>query len=348
MANNEVRKDYFLNRWVVIAKERKKRPTDFVNNNSNLTNNGVCPLCPGNERVTPPAVLVYRSVDGAIKKEQDTKEFIHKDWVLRVIPNLYPVFDSTKKDEQINENFEAITAIGHHEVIVESRCHDEDLSTARPSQLTHVINAYLDRIEELSKKTYVKHVAIFRNYGPESGASLAHPHSQLVTTPLVPSILQEELTASKNYWDKNNECKLCSVLKKEINSSRFIWKNQSFAVFAPWASINPFEFWVVPKRHSSNMLSMSNCEVTDLAETMRVCFGGLRALLNDPSYNFGVHTVLTEQAKDYYHWHLEVYPRLGKWGGFEKSTGMLINSVSPEYAASELRGAVQAEKTSMK
>ena len=347
MSSIEVRKDYLLNRWVVIAKERKKRPTDFVMNDLSQKG-GVCPLCPGNESMTPPAVLVYLSEDGKVRKEKEQNGFRYKDWLLRVIPNLYPVFaPPPPKNVSTKESPKVVRAVGHHEVLVESSCHDEHPATARVLQLVHVINAYLDRLAALSKKSYVKHVSIFRNHGRKAGASLSHPHSQLITTPFVPAILEEELEASKIFWNKNRECLFCDVLKKETAGPRFIWQNNSFAVFAPWASVNPLEFWVLPKRHQSNMLAMSQGEVKDLAETMRVCLGGLRSLLNDPPYNFGFHTLLHEDAQECYHWHLEVYPRLAVWAGFEKSTGMFINTISPEDAATELRSAVQDEKKAL-
>lgn len=347
MVTKEIRKDYLLNRLVVIAKDRKKRPVDFVQTNHDETNTDDCPLCPGNEHITPPAVLVYVFSEGKINKLQDTKEFIHKDWVLRVIPNLYPVVDSPQNSEQYDRNVSSNIAVGHHEVIVESPCHNENPSNARLSQLVHVINSYIDRISALSKKPYVQHVAIFRNYGPQSGASLLHPHSQLVTIPFIPPILQDELTASKEYWNKNSECYFCNLLKNEINGPRFIWENHSFVVFSPWASTHSFEFWIMPKCHNSNMAKMSSCEVNDLAETFRVCFGGLASLLNDPSYNFGFHTLLSEDAKDCYHWHMEVYPRLGKWGGLEKSTGIFINPISPEQAAKDLKTVFDSENKSL-
>jgi UDPglucose--hexose-1-phosphate uridylyltransferase len=235
-------------------------------------------------------------------------------------------------------------AAGHHEVIIESPFHDEHPGAARVSQLVHVINAYLDRLTDLSGKPYVKHVTIFKNHRREAGASLSHAHTQLIATPFIPRILEEEMEASKSFWTKNQACLFCDVLTKERESPRFIWENRSFVVFAPWASVNPLEFWVLPKRHQSNMIAMSGGEAEDLAETMRVCLGGLRSLLNDPPYNFGFHTLLKEDASECYHWHLEVYPRLAVWAGFEKSTGMFINSVSPENAAAEFREAVKAEK----
>jgi len=347
MASNEVRKDYLLNRWVVIAKERKKRPIDFVKKEI-AKKQGVCPLCPGNEHMTPPAVLVYLSSNGEIRKERDQNGLRHKDWLVRVVPNAYPAFTPPNEENGITKESPAFArAVGHHEVIIESPFHDEHPGAARVSQLVHVINAYLDRLTDLSGNSYVKHVSIFRNHGREAGASLSHAHTQLIATSFIPRVLEEELEASKSFWTQNRECLLCDVLAKEKEGPRFIWENSSFVVFAPWASVNPLEFWVLPKRHQSNMLSMSGSEVEDLAETMRVCLGGLKALLNDPPYNFGFHTLLKEDARDCYHWHLEVYPRLAIWAGFEKSTGMFINVISPEDAAAELKKAVKAEKNGL-
>jgi UDPglucose--hexose-1-phosphate uridylyltransferase len=343
MTNNEVRKDYLVNRWVVIAKERKKRPTDFTKK-TNETKNELCPLCPGNEYMTPPAELLYLSSNGEIIKEKDQNSNRNKNWKVRVVPNLYPAFTPPNKEtEKIKETPFLKQATGHHEVVIESPQHNEHIGVARISQLVHVINAYIDRLIVLSAKPYVKYVQIFRNHGREAGASLSHAHTQLIATPFTPTIPKEELEASKRYYTKNHECPFCNVLKREKESPRFIWENDSFVVFAPWASVNPLEFWVLPKKHKPSMLNLYQKEVEDLAETMRVCFGGLKSLLNDPPYNLGFHTTPAED-EEYYHWHLEVYPRLATWAGFEKSTGMFINVISPEDAATELKKAVRAEK----
>lgn len=348
MASNEVRKDYLLNRWVVIAKDRNKRPTDFIKQQP-TENNGTCPLCPENEHMTPPAVLVYLSENDKIRKEKDTSDVCHKNWIVRVVPNLYPAFSPpTKQNTAIKESPVLLRAVGHHEVIVESPCHGEAPGVARISQLFYMINAYLDRLAALSAKSYVKHVAFFKNYGQKAGASLSHTHTQLIASPFVPPILEEELTASKNYWNQNHECQFCNIIKQESEGPRFIWQNPSFVAFAPWASINPMEFWIFPKKHNSNLSAMSGNEISGLAETMRVCLGALRSKLADPPYNFGFHSVLSEDSKDSYHWHLEVYPRLSTWAGFEKSTGMYINAVSPEDAAKELRTAAKEEMKSLK
>jgi UDPglucose--hexose-1-phosphate uridylyltransferase len=344
MSINEMRKDYLLDRWVVISTARKKRPTDFVKQTEE-GKAGTCPLCPENEHMTPPATLVYIPLNGKTRKEKDENGFRHKNWLIRCVPNLYPAFTPPNNEEksEAKEDSTFAKAIGHHEVIIESPHHDEHPGVVKTSQLIHVINAYIDRLHEFSAKKYVKYVSIFRNHGQEAGASLSHAHTQIITTPIIPKIVEDELRASEKFWAKKKNCIFCDILQKERASTRLIWESDGFVVFAPWASVHPFEFWVFPKRHQCCLLDLSLSEVKALAKTMRVSLGGLKTLLNDPPYNFGFHQI-TCGAKEHFHWHLEVYPRLAIWAGFEKSTGMFINAVPPEDAAVSLRETFLAEE----
>ena len=198
-------------------------------------------------------------------------------------------------------------------------------------------------MRKLSSKPYVKYVSIFRNHGLEAGASLSHAHTQLIATPIIPKIVEEELKACEERFKKNKKCPFCEIIEKESRSARFIWENKDFTIFAPWASVHPFEFWVFPKKHQCCLLDLSVAEVKSLAEALRVSLGGLKSMLNDPPYNLGFHQI-TDENCDYYHWHLEVYPRLSIWAGFEKSTGMFINVVLPEDAAKHLREAMLEEE----
>ncbi len=342
---NDLRKDYLINRWSVMATQRKKRPTDFVKA-PQKRQESVCAFEPGNEHLTPPAVLVYLPLDEGIKKERDRMGECYENWLVRAFPNLYPAFSLSEDEEpQITEmgDFVHEKATGHHEVIVESPCHDEHPGVARVSQLVLVIEAYLDRLRDLSSKPYVKYVSIFRNHGLEAGASLSHAHTQLIATPIIPTLVEEELKVSEDHYGKNQKCVFCEIIEKESQSSRFIWENEDFTVFAPWASVHPFEFWTFPKKHQRCLLDLSQGEVKSLAEALRVSLGGLNSMLNDPPYNFGFHQI-TDARCNYYHWHLEVYPRLSIWAGFEKSTGMFINVVLPEDAAKDLRFAMLEEE----
>jgi UDPglucose--hexose-1-phosphate uridylyltransferase len=228
-------------------------------------------------------------------------------------------------------------AVGHHEVLVESPIHDEHPADAGIPQLVHVVNGYIDRLRELSAKPYVRYVSIFRNHGLEAGASLSHAHSQIMATPSIPRIVKEEMIASEAYWKKNKRCVFCDIMRKERGGPRFILENPKFMAFAPYASMNPMEFWIFPRRHQTSLLETSASEVRMLAETMKTCLSRLKTLVNDPPYNYGFHIATSKEAIDYYHWHLEVYPRLAIWAGFEKSTGMYINTMTPETAAESLR-----------
>jgi len=339
MTFNELRRDYLLDRWVVIATERSRRPTDFVKRKREKAKVDVCPLCPGNEHMTPPAVLVYLKSGRKIRKVKDKNGYRHKNWLVRCVPNLYPAFTPPKKTskERTAKNTGLAAAIGHHEVLIESPRHNEHPADAKIRQLTHVINAYRDRLKELADKPYVRYVSIFRNYGLEAGASLSHAHSQIIATPFIPSIVQEELKASEEFWKRNKRCVFCNIIEKERQGPRLILENSSFVVFTPWASVNPMEFWIFPKKHETSLLDMPPSKTESLAQTIKTCFKALKKVVNDPPYNYGFHMIVGKEAEKYYHWHLEVYPKLAIWAGFEKSTGMYINTVTPETAAKSLR-----------
>lgn len=346
MKMNEIRKDYLLNRWVVIATERKKRPTDFAKPRE-VTKSAFCPFDAGNEDKTPAAELVYlRGKDGRVKKTKDKDGFRHKGWLIRCFPNLFPAFSPPEADVKrvrARQNAFLYEAVGAHEVIVESPRHDEHPGVASLEQLGFVVDAYLDRLKMLLSKPYVRYVSLFRNHGVEAGASLSHAHSQIIATPFVPRTIEEEVEASKRFWKKNHECELCSILEREKKSARFIWQNASFTVFSPWASVNPMEFWILPRKHQGSPLDMNRKMKVDLAATFRVCLGALNVLLNDPPYNYGFHISPDAESGEFYHWHVEVYPKLAIWAGFEKSTGIYINTVPPEDAAASLRAASEHE-----
>jgi UDPglucose--hexose-1-phosphate uridylyltransferase len=345
MPYNELRKDYLLDRWVVIATERSRRPTDLTKPKTEVAKTTACPMCVGNENMTPPAVMLYEKENGEIKRSQDplTGERT-KNWLVRVIPNLYPAFSPPKQpqdEKQIVKGDGLWDAIGQHEVIVESPNHDEDPSDAELPQLELVINAYIDRLRELNAKPYIKYVSIFRNHGLEAGASLSHAHSQIIATPMVPTIIRDEQKASTTFHEDNGKCIFCDIIKAEAKGPRLVSETADFVVLAPYASINPLEFWILPKLHAPNILNLTALEITAFAKTLKASLTALKTLVNDPPYNYGIHLALNPQAQDSYHWHLEVYPKLTTWAGFEKSTGTYINTVTPETAAESLRKTIK-------
>jgi UDPglucose--hexose-1-phosphate uridylyltransferase len=344
MPYNELRKDYLLDRWVVIATERSRRPTDLSKPRSEAAKTANCPLCVGNENMTPPAVLLYTKENGFLNSSQDpaTGERA-KNWLIRAIPNLYPAFTPPKQLEdtkKIVQNDYLWDAIGHHEVIIESPHHEEDPADAELPQLELVIQAYMDRFSELSEKSYVRYVSIFRNHGLEAGASLSHAHSQIIAAPMVPTNVREEQKAAQTFHDNHSKCVFCDILERETKGPRLISEDNDFVILAPYASINPLEFWIIPKRHALNIQNLSATEIKAFAENLKNGLHALKILVNDPPYNYGIHQSLNPQDSESYHWHLEVYPQLAKWAGFEKSTGCYINTVTPEAAAESLKKAL--------
>jgi len=328
-----------------MATERSRRPTDFAKPKTEAAKGAVCPMCVGNENMTPPALMLYLKEDGKIKKTQDLLVGERtKNWLVRCIPNLYPAFSPP---DQPQEKTRTVTneclgyAVGHHEVIIESPNHDENPADAELPQLERVILAYIDRVKELIAKPYVKSISIFRNYGQQAGASLTHAHSQIIATSTIPLILQAELDASKAFCKKNGKCVFCDIIERESKSPRLIQEDSDFIVFAPYASINPMEFWIVPKKHAANIVDLDADEVSAFAKTLKTSLKALKDLVNDPPYNYGFHLALNKKAKDHYHWHLEVYPKLSIWAGFEISTGTYINTITPETTADCLRKAIK-------
>jgi UDPglucose--hexose-1-phosphate uridylyltransferase len=342
MPHNELRKDFLLDRWVVIATERARRPTDFVRQKDQEPHSqtSACPMCSGNEHMTPPAVLIYRNSNGEITKDGDQDGFRHKDWIVRCVPNLFPAFDPPKTEankEEIMKNDMFGLAVGHHEVLIESPTHDVHPADAEVSQLANVVNAYIDRMQEFFEKPYVKYVSVFRNHGRQAGASLTHAHSQLIAMPFVPPIVAAEIRAGAKFWEKNRKCVFCSLLEKESAGPRLVYENSDFVSIAPYASVYPMEFWIIPRKHAINPLNITRAEAEAFAAALKLTLKSLKSLVNDPPYNYGMHIAIDKDAEDYYHWHLEVFPKLAIWAGFEKSTGVYINTIPPETAAAELR-----------
>lgn len=316
----ELRRDPVVDRAVIIAKARGKRPKDFVMPKAREEKRA-CPFCPGNERMTPPAHLVYTmGEEGPVEAEEG------KDWLVRCFDNLFPAL--TPEEGR-----------GHHEVIVESPFHDEHIQRARMEQVRLVVKAYMSRLEELYKKDYVKYVLIFRNYGLEAGASLSHAHSQLIATPFIPTVLREEVEAFRD------GCPFCRLIGMEREGGRVFYESVRFVAFCPYASRIPFEFWIAPKRHSPSLTELKEEGAREFAEALRETLGAMSELLGDPPYNYWIH--VAPKGMDF-HWHVEVLPKTSIWAGFELGSDVYINTMPPETAAKLMREVVsrRAHRTS--
>lgn len=324
----EFRQDPITSRWVIIASERGRRPTDFEPAPPRSPN-GFCPFCPGNEHVTPKELYAVRSAEG-------------KPWELRVIPNKFPVLQVEGNLDRMGEGiYDKMNGLGAHEVIIEGPEHDVSLAHQPLERICHVIEAYHERYTDLKRDFRFRYVLIFKNQGEMAGASLEHPHSQLIALPVVPKRVQEELTGARRHHEYKERCIFCDILRQDMNDgSRVVLENEDFVVLSPYAARFPFETWVLPKNHQACFETLSSSQVNSLARILKNLLLRLERVLRDPPYNYMIHTTpLQDGPNDYYHWHIEVIPKLTKVAGFEWGSGFYINPTPPEEATRFLREA---------
>lgn len=320
----EMRKHYFLDNYCIIAAERRKRPSDFVVAKPASADKSTCPFCPGHEDRTPPAVAVYKGREIVSDDEADRIE----DWDIRVIPNLFAA--AVQSPTPPTGQWIALPGFGYHEVMVDSRDH---FATAADFSLEHMellLKVYRDRYIHYRYMTGINCVSIFKNSGPESGATLEHSHSQVVALPIIPPIMKQEISAIEDA----SFCLYCNVADREMASERLIARNDSWILISPFYSQSPYEMWILPRTHLSNLEDLSQEQMKDLAALLRDALRRMNALLDDPPFNYMFY-----QLPYGYHINIRVQPAVTKIAGLEKSTGVYIVPVPPEEAASELRQA---------
>jgi UDPglucose--hexose-1-phosphate uridylyltransferase len=334
-----------LDRYAIIASARMRRPTDFIVP-PRVVNSEHCLFCPGHERSTPPADLLLLQAEDGVTLSEDSEAQARSDWLVRCFPNMYPAAEPAASPAPQSSQLQwRQAAYGYHEIIVESPNHDESPGHARVEQLCHSLEAGLVLMRRHMGDKRIQYAQLFRNHRREAGASLSHTHSQIISLNHTPQLITEELEGFNHHADiDGGTCVLCKVLEEERNSPRTILENDSFLVLAPWASITPFELWIVPKKHQADVTKIGEYELRALAKTMRHSLGALARLLEDPPYNYGFHTAPKGLGSRIYHWHLEILPKLTSWAGFELSTGVYINVTPPEVAAASLRELVYEER----
>lgn len=329
----ELREDPITGRWVIIATERSKRPSDFPVREE-VRKSGNCPFCQGNEALTPPEIMSYRR-EGTAADEPG--------WWIRVVPNKFPALErgELKEKPQQDGPYTRLKGIGAHEVIIESAEHDVSLENQSTRQIEDIFRAWRDRLYFLRNLDDVKYVQIFKNEGAVAGASLQHPHSQIIAVPVIPDVVREELRGAEAYYNSEGECLYCriNVLEQE-KRVRLVAENDSFVAFCPFASRFPFETWISPRKHQADFSAMDDHLLGKMGLIIRDTLKTLTSSLKNPPYNMVLHTAPTGyEDSAYYHWHLEILPRLTTVAGFEWGTGIYINPTPPEEAARYLREA---------
>lgn len=332
----ELRKDPVTSSWVIIATERAKRPTDYKIDKEEFRK-GECPFCPGNEKLTPPEICAFRK-EGMSRNEEG--------WWVRVVPNLFPALAiEGNLDREGLGMFDRMTGLGAHEVIIETPSHDDHMDRQSESQIEEVLWMYRERYLDLKKDPRIRYMLIFRNQGKAAGASLAHPHSQLIAMPIVPKRVMEIMEGAHNYYKLKERCIFCDIIRQEqkFGHERIVGENESFIVISPFAARFPFECNIFPKTHEASYDQLTDKQRKDLASIMKDTLMRLSIILDNPPYNYMIITSPCNMngnhngISEYLHWHIEIIPRLTTAAGFEWGSGFFINPTPPEEAARYLR-----------
>ncbi|HBE44607.1 MAG TPA: galactose-1-phosphate uridylyltransferase [Deltaproteobacteria bacterium] len=328
----ELRKDPIINRWVIISSERGKRPV-FLTEEAPVQKTGMCPLCEGNENMTPSEVYAIR---------RDASPPNSPNWILRVVPNKFPALriEGNPNKEGIGL-YDRMNGIGAHEVIIETPHHGETLSKMDAPSIQNVFVAYRERVLDLTRDKRFRYVMVFKNHGSTAGASLDHSHSQLIALPILPKMVVEEINGGREYYRYKDRCIFCDIIAQEREDNvRIVYENERFIALSPYASRFPFEIWILPKEHKPYFASEDSKEdhYFYVAEALSTVLKKYDKLLNTPPYNFMIHTAPFGNGDiPHYHWHMEIIPRLTKMAGFEWGTGFYINPTPPEEATTYLQ-----------
>ncbi len=337
---SELRKDPIVDRWVIIAAERGRRPHEFEHPAEETAAGAACPLCEGNERMTPPEIWALRNAGAP-----DTP-----GWQVRVVPNKFPALRVEGEAHRRGLGiFDLMDGVGAHEVIIETPDHEWRMGDGPTEMVDRVLRAYQARLIDLYRDRRLRYCVIFRNFGPDAGASLSHPHSQTIAVPVVPRRVKSKLSAARDYFGRKERCIFCDVMAQELAlGDRIVLENDYFVAFTPFASRFPFELAIYPRQHSHDFGTLDEKGRLALADVLRRCLAYLRPALWQPSYNYILNVAPNPVPRpgkpDYwttlhldYHWHLEILPRVTRLAGFEWGTGFYINPVAPEDAARFLR-----------
>lgn len=328
-----MRFDVTTNDWVIFAPERARRPsaprTEQPKANPPASE---CPFCPGNEHLTDPEIFALR---------QNNREN-GPGWSVRVLPNKFPALRIEEHPDRQEEGslYQWMGGCGAHEVIIETPEHDLQTPLQPVEQIEFVLRTLHFRFNDLMKDHRFQAVVLFKNHGEEAGASLRHPHWQLIATPVVPRMLRTKHMVAADYFDRRGRCLYCVLLEEELAmGKRVIAENQHFCAIVPYASKVPFEVWICPKFHQASFGWVEAGRLRFLAELLKSVLYRLYQALENPAFNLTLHSAPRgDEDKEYFLWHLEIAPRLNRPAGFELGSGMAINTVLPEEAARCLKG----------
>jgi UDPglucose--hexose-1-phosphate uridylyltransferase len=320
----EFRRNPLTGDWVLYAAERAARPNDFRTESEA----GDCPFCPGNEGLTPPEILAGRP-DGSPPNSPD--------WRWRIFPNKFPALVPQGTDVLLDPDWRP--AVGRHQVLIETPRHDASLADLTREEVTETLQACKERISAFHREPDARYVLIFKNHGQGSGASLRHPHFQIASLPFVPDRVSSQLGHAKTHFERSGGCVCCEWMERERREGvRVIHTCGGITILAPYAGRFPGEAWIMPNRHTAQFEESSADTLAAAADALRNLVIALRAWAGDAPYNLVILTAPSRaDCAGFFHWRMELIPRLTGVAGFEWATGIHVNQITPEEAARRYR-----------
>ncbi|HXF37236.1 MAG TPA: galactose-1-phosphate uridylyltransferase [Actinomycetota bacterium] len=328
---SNLRQDPTTKEWVIIAPRRAQRPHARPEGGPRPlpSRDPGCPFCPGNEAQTPPEILRVGDERG---------------WRIRVVPNLFPAVDPAASPTRDGDGvFGRMEGLGAHEVIIESPRHDARFDEMSDGEVEEVVGVWRERYAALERQPWARSVVLFKNFGPAAGTSLVHIHSQVIAIPVyAPEDLRRHEVAVR-YFDDTGRSVYDDLREAERRAGeRVVAEAGSMLAVAPFASRGPFETWILPSRHRSSFARADDAELADLARVLREVLRALREAAGDPDFNVVVASgSVGDRDQAHFTWHVRILPRLATAAGFEMGSGMSINPVAPEDAATQLRDSLQ-------
>lgn len=321
---SQLRLNLLTGRWVTIVPDRARRTTDFAPRATQVESdpNLPCPFCP--DAVDPdPSLTEVLDANG--------------DWTMRVVQNRYPAFvgDETLSVRNMGPVHVVAEASGVHEVFVFTRDHDDRLERFTDDVVADMMRTLRERFRAHSAMPNIRYTQAIVNHGREAGASLAHPHGQLLGLPFVPGEILEEERAFERF---KGGCILCTTSDVEVDGERFVMKNEHAVVVCPYWSSSPYELLIMPRSHCQHITDCSDDQATGVGLAIRDAMRHIVATIGDVAFNLVFHTAPAHHSGQF-HWHVHLFPKLTTAAGFERGTGVMINIVAPETAAAELRRA---------
>ena len=329
----ELRQNFFTKEWVIIATERARRPEELTAHRAVQSVPSFldgCPFCPGNEGKTPADVVRFPN-DAS------------KPWAVRVIPNKFAALSADVQPTRSLQHLRRrIEGFGFHEVVIDGPDHSCCMALLPDAQVARILAIFKERYNSLSSDQRINHVTIFKNHGADAGASLQHPHSQIIATPVIPSQVRYRLHEALRHFDDAGECMFCHFVEREVeDQTRIVLKSEFFVAMELFASPTPFATHIFPLRHMASFGEITPAEIVDLARVLRTFLAKIYVGLENPDFNFTVRSGPSDYVgARHFHWYLSVIPRLTRVAGFELGSGMFINTVLPEAAAEFLRKVV--------